>query len=87
MDSQILALYAKGMSTRDIVDIFKKMYGADISAILVSKVIESVLEKVIQWCSRLLDQAYPIVLDIMRLRSLRGLLDVYFLSRCHELNC
>lgn len=61
MDSQILALYAKGMSTRDIVDTFKEMYGADISATLVSKVTESVLEKVIQWRSRPLDEVYPIL--------------------------
>ncbi|MDP5211425.1 transposase, partial [Microbulbifer sp. 2205BS26-8] len=38
MDDQILALYARGMSTRDIVDAFKEMYGADVSAALVSKV-------------------------------------------------
>ncbi len=38
MDDQILALYAKGLSTRDIVDAFKEMYDADISAGLVSKV-------------------------------------------------
>jgi len=36
MDDQILALYAKGLSTRDIVDAFKEMYDADISATLVS---------------------------------------------------
>ena len=33
MDDQILALYAKGLSTRDIVDAFKEMYDADISNI------------------------------------------------------
>lgn len=37
MDDQILALYAKGLNTRDIVDAFKEMYDADISAGLVSK--------------------------------------------------
>ncbi len=31
MDDQIMALYAKGMSTRDIVDTFEEMYGVDIS--------------------------------------------------------
>ena len=31
MDDEILALYAKGMSTREIVDTFKEMYGADVS--------------------------------------------------------
>ena len=38
MGDQILALYAKGLSTRDIVDAFKDMYDADISATLVSNV-------------------------------------------------
>ena len=38
MDDQILTLYAKGLSTREIVDVFKEMYDADVSATLVSKV-------------------------------------------------
>jgi len=60
-DDQILALYAKGMTTRDIVETFKEMYGAEVSATLVSKVTESVLEKVREWQSQLLDEVYPIV--------------------------
>lgn len=61
MDDQILALYARGMSTRDIVDAFKEMYGADVSATLVSKVTEQVMEAVTEWQSRPLDAVYPIV--------------------------
>lgn len=61
MDDQILALYAKGMSTRDIVDAFKEMYGAEVSPTLISKVTESVLEKVIEWRERPLDEIYPIL--------------------------
>jgi transposase-like protein len=61
MDDQILSLYAKGMSTRDIVDAFQDMYGADISAGLVSQVTNSVLEKMVEWQSRPLDAVYPIV--------------------------
>ncbi|WP_308368583.1 MULTISPECIES: IS256 family transposase [unclassified Microbulbifer] len=61
MDNQILALYAKGMSTRDIVDAFKEMYDADVSATLVSKVTEQVMETVTEWQSRPLDAVYPIV--------------------------
>jgi transposase-like protein len=60
-DSQILSLYAKGMTTRDIVGAFKEMYGAEVSATLVSKVTESVLEQVKQWQSRPLDEVYPVV--------------------------
>ena len=61
MDDQILCLYAKGMSTRDIVAAFQDMYGADISAGLVSQVTNAVIEKVIEWQNRPLDPVYPIV--------------------------
>jgi putative transposase len=61
MDDQILSLYAKGMSTRDIVDAFQEMYGAEISAGLVSQVTNSVIDKVIEWQNRPLDAVYPIV--------------------------
>src|SRR5690606_17417795 len=61
MDDQILALYAKGMSTRDIVDAFKEMYGAEVSATLISKVTDRVLETVIEWQSRPIDPIYPIL--------------------------
>lgn len=61
MDAQILALYAKGLSTRDIVDAFKEMYDADISATLVSKVTDRVIEAVVDWQNRPLDRVYPIV--------------------------
>ena len=60
-DDKVLALYAKGMSTRDIVLMFKELYDADISPALVSKVTESVLDTVRQWQCRTLDEVYPIV--------------------------
>jgi putative transposase len=60
-DDQILALYAKGMTTREIVDTFRELYGADISPALVSKVTDAVLDQVIQWQSRPLDTLYPIL--------------------------
>ena len=59
MDDQILSLYAKGMSTRDIVAVFEEMYGAEISAGLVSKVTNSVIEKAVEWQNRPLDAVYP----------------------------
>jgi putative transposase len=60
-DDKILTLYAKGMSTRDIVETFRELYGADISPTLVSNVTEAVLSKVIEWQSRPLDALYPIL--------------------------
>lgn len=61
MDEQILSLYAKGMSTRDIVAAFQEMYGANISAALVSQVTNAVLEQVTLWQNRPLEAIYPIV--------------------------
>ena len=60
-DDQILSLYARGMSTRDIASMFQEMYGAEISHSLISKVTEAVLEEVQAWQCRRLDEVYPIV--------------------------
>ncbi|NDJ55931.1 IS256 family transposase [Enterobacteriaceae bacterium 4M9] len=61
MDSQILSLYAKGMTTREIVATFKEMYDADVSPTLISKVTDAVKEQVAEWQNRPLDTLYPIV--------------------------
>lgn len=61
MDDQILALYASGLSTRDIVAAFKSMYDVDVSASLISQVTDSVMERVREWQQRPLDAVYPIV--------------------------
>lgn len=61
MNDKILFLYAQGMSTREIVSTFKEMYDADVSANLISKVTESVMERVVEWQSRPLDEVYPIL--------------------------
>jgi putative transposase len=69
MDDQILSLYARGMSTRDIVEAFEEMYGAEVSAGLISKVTNAVMEQVVEWQSRPLDAVYPIVyLDCIMLK-------------------
>jgi transposase-like protein len=60
-DDQILALYAKGMTTRDIVATFKEMYGAKVSHTLISKVTDSVIDQVHAWQNRPLDDVYPII--------------------------
>jgi putative transposase len=61
MDEKIQCLYAKGMTTREIVATFKEMYDADVSASLISKVTDAVIEQVVEWQSRPLDAVYPIV--------------------------
>ena len=49
MDDKILYLYSKGMTTRDIVATFKEMYDAEVSPSLISRVINAVIEQVIEW--------------------------------------
>ena len=61
MDDKIHCLYAKGMTTREIVSTFKEMYDADVSASLISKVTNAVIEQVVEWQSRPLDAVYPII--------------------------
>ena len=62
LDEKILALYARGNSTRDISAQLEELYGgAKISAAVISEVIESVSEDVKVWQSRPLDEVYPIV--------------------------
>jgi putative transposase len=61
MGDKILFLYAQGMTTREIVTTFKEMYDADVSASLISKVTDAVIEQVVEWQSRPLDAIYPIV--------------------------
>ncbi|MBU2714513.1 IS256 family transposase, partial [Zooshikella harenae] len=61
MDDKILSLYAKGMTTREIVAAFQELYGAEVSPTLISKVTDTVIEQVVEWQSRPLDEVYPIV--------------------------
>lgn len=61
LDSQILSLYAKGMSTRDISATFEEMYGTEVSHTLIANVTEAVMEEVEEWQNRPLDEIYPIV--------------------------
>ncbi|KDA60190.1 transposase, Mutator family protein [Escherichia coli 2-011-08_S1_C1] len=61
MDNQILSLYAKGMTIREIAAAFKELYDADVSPALISKVTDAVMEQVVEWQNRPLDAVYPIV--------------------------
>jgi len=61
MDDQILALYAKGLTTREIVEAFEELYGANVSAGLISQVTNAVLDRVSEWQHRPIDAVYPIV--------------------------
>jgi transposase-like protein len=60
-DEKILALYAKGMTTRDIQDIVRDLYAVDISASLVSEITADLQAEVTAWRERPLDAVWPIV--------------------------
>lgn len=60
-DEKILALYAKGLTTRDIQDIVKELYGVEISPTLISQITEDLDAEVKTWQTRRLDAVYPIV--------------------------
>ena len=60
-DDKIISMYSKGMTTRDIKEHLKDMYGVDISATLVSNVTAKVIDMAKEWQSRPLDTVYPIV--------------------------
>ena len=60
-DEKILALYAKGMTTRDIQDIVQELYGVEVSPTLVSAITEDLDAEVRAWRTRSLDAVWPIV--------------------------
>ncbi len=71
-DEKILAMYARGMSTRDIRGFLEEEYGVDVSPDLISRVTDSVVDELKQWQSRPLQAMYPIVyLDalVVKVRS------------------
>ena len=60
-DEKILALYAKGMTTRDIQDIVRELYGVEVSATLVSEITADLDAEVTAWRTRPLVAVWPIV--------------------------
>ena len=74
-DEKILALYAKGMTTRDIQDIVKQLYDVEVSPTLISEITADLDEEVKAWQTRRLDAIYPILfLDglVVHIRSASG---------------
>ena len=69
LDEKILALYARGNTTRDIQAQLQELYGVEISPDLVSGVTDAVLPELREWQSRPLGEIYPIVwLDALRVK-------------------
>jgi putative transposase len=60
-DENIISLYARGMSTREIQQNLQEIYHVDVSPALISNVTDAVIEEVKAWQNRQLDSVYPIV--------------------------
>ena len=68
-DDKILALYARGLSTRDITAHLREIYGVDVSPDLISRVTDAVMDDVRAWSERPLEDVYPVVfLDALVLK-------------------
>ena len=69
-NDKIIAMYARGMSVRDMQGCLLEMYGVDVSEGLISQTTEAVMEEVKAWQNRPLDEVYPIVfLDCIVVKS------------------
>lgn len=68
-DDKIIAMYARGMSVRDIRDFLCEQYGTEVSADFISSVTDGVLEEVGNWQQRPLEPMYPVVFfDALRVK-------------------
>ncbi len=72
-DDKILALYSRGLSTRDIEAYLAEMYGVQVGRDLISRVTDAVMEDVREWQQRPLDDMYPVIfLDALVLKIREG---------------
>ena len=68
-DDRIVSMYARGMSTREIVGHLRDLYGIEVSPDLISAVTDAVLEEVAAWQARPLEEVYPLIFfDALRVK-------------------
>jgi putative transposase len=68
-DDKIVAMYARGMSVREIQKFLAEMYAVDVSPDLISRVTDAVVEEVTAWQARPLEAMYPVVFfDALRVK-------------------
>jgi putative transposase len=60
-NERIIALYARGMTTRDIRAHLREMYDVEVSPDLISRVTDAVVEELAEWQARPLDRVWPVV--------------------------
>jgi putative transposase len=68
-DDKVLALYSRGMSTREIQGHLEELYGTEVSPQLISVVTDGVTAEVTEWQNRPLEPMYPVVFfDALRVK-------------------
>ena len=68
-DDKIIAMYARGMTVREIQGYLAEMYSVEVSPELISKVTDAVMSEVTAWQSRALETMYPVVFfDALRVK-------------------
>ena len=72
-DEKIIALYSRGLSTRDIEAYLRDLYGVEVGRDLISRVTDAVMDDARAWATRPLEDVYPIVfLDCLVLKIREG---------------
>jgi putative transposase len=68
-DDKVISMYARGMSTREIVGHLRELYGIEVSPDLISAVTDAVLDEVAAWQARPLEPVYPLIFfDALRVK-------------------
>ena len=61
IEEQVISLYGRGMSTRDIHEQVKDLYGIEVSADMVSKITDKIIPQMNEWKNRPLEPIYPFI--------------------------
>lgn len=61
IEEKVISLYARGMTTRDIHDQIKDIYGIELSADMVSKITDSIIPHIKEWQNKPLEPVYPFI--------------------------
>lgn len=68
-DERVIALYARGMTVREIQAFLQEQYGVEVSPDLISEVTDAVMAEVKEWQNRPLERLYPVVIfDALRVK-------------------
>jgi transposase-like protein len=68
-DDKIIAMYARGMTVREIRAFLSEQYGTDVSPDFISSVTNEVMEEITSWQQRPLEPMYPVIFfDALRVK-------------------